>query len=77
MLTSEGVFRADRHNLLDVEFDIELDDLEEAFVGPLHVGNADERRGVLGHDDALLGVELHGVFNPCLVECILISTQDI
>ena len=73
LLTSEGVFRADRHDLLDVEFDIEFDDLEEAFVGLAHVGNADERGRVLGHDDAILSVELHGVFNACVVEGILIS----
>ena len=42
MLTSEGVIRADRHNLLDFKFDIELDDVEEAFVGLTHVGNADK-----------------------------------
>ena len=76
MLTSEGVFRTDRYNLLNVEFDIELDDLEEAFVGLAHIGNADNRGGVLGHHDAILSVELHGVFNACVVEGILVGTED-
>lgn len=73
MLTSEGVFRADGNDLLDVKFDIELDDLEEAFVGFAYVGNADERGRVLGHDNAVLSVELHGVFNACIVESILVG----
>ena len=42
MLTSKGVFRADRQDLLDIELDIELDDLEEAFVCLAHVGNTNE-----------------------------------
>lgn len=73
MLTSEGVFRADGHDLLDVKLDIEFDDLEEAFVGFAHVGNADERGRVLGHYNAVLSVELHGVVNACVVESILVG----
>lgn len=73
MLTCEGVFRADRKDLLNVEFNIELDDLEEAFVGFADVGNAHERGRVLGHDNAILSVEFHGVFNACVVESILVG----
>lgn len=73
MLTSEGVFRVDGNDLLDVELDIELDDLEEAFVGFAHVGNADERGRVLGHDNAVLSVEIHGVVDACVVERILVG----
>ncbi len=42
MLTSKGVFRADRHDLLDVEFDVKFDYVKESFVGLAHVGNADK-----------------------------------
>ena len=73
MLTSEGVFGADRHDLLNVKLDIELDDLEEALVGFAHVGNADERGRVLRHDNAVLSVELHSVVNACVVEGILVG----
>ena len=73
MLTSEGVFRAEGNDLLDVKLDIKLDDLEKALVGFAHVGNADERGRVLGHDNAVLSVELHSVVNACVVERILVG----
>lgn len=73
MLTSEGVFRADGNDLLDIELDVELDDLEEAFVSFAYVCNADEGGRVLGHDNAILSVEIHGVLNACIVESILVG----
>ena len=42
LLTSEGVFRTDRYDLLDIKLDIKFYDVEKAFVCLAHIGDADE-----------------------------------
>ena len=75
-LTSERIFLADRYDLLDVELDIESDHFEETFISLVHVGNANVCRGVLGHEDAILSVQLRAVFRACLVDGILVGMQN-
>ena len=76
MLTSKGIFRADRDDLLDVDFDIEFGDLEDIFVDLVHLGHADARGGVLRHGDSILSVEPRAVFSACVVDGFLVCLQN-